>query len=233
MNEALDTVLTFIQDMDPVLRTVLAGIAVMLETSVLVGLVVPGDTIVLVASTGVQGVLEYLSLAILVIVGALIGESIGFAVGRFFGPRLRKGRLGQRLGHDRLEKADRFVDRRGGLAVFISRFLPVFHSVVPMVAGMSQMPYRRFMAWTAPACTLWAFLYVSLGSGAAGTYRELKDQFDWAGWLFIAFFAVFFALFALVKYFLMRFADHATSDSEIPESAEASVAESRPGSEKD
>ncbi|AVG23765.1 membrane protein DedA [Pontimonas salivibrio] len=221
MNEAIDSFLSFIQDMDPVLRTVLAGVAIMLETSVLVGLIVPGDTVVLVASTGVEGVLEYLSLAVVIIVGALVGESIGFAIGRYFGPKLREGKLGHRLGPERLAKADRFVDRRGGIAVFISRFLPVFHSVVPMVAGMSTMRYRRFMAWTAPACTLWAFIYVSVGAGAAGTYRELKDQFDWAGWVFIGIFVVFSALLWVVKHFLMRFTDRSTREdtAETPESS--------------
>ncbi|MDR9395929.1 DedA family protein [Pontimonas sp.] len=212
MNEAIDSFLGFIQDIDPVLRTVLAGVAIMLETSVLVGLIVPGDTVVLVASTGVDGILEYLSLAVVIIAGALVGESIGFAIGRYFGPKLRGGTLGARLGPERLAKADRFVDRRGGIAVFISRFLPVFHSVVPMVAGMSTMRYRRFMAWTTPACTLWSFIYVSVGAGAAETYRELKDQFDWAGWVFIGIFVVFSLLVWVVKHFLMRFTNRSAGE---------------------
>lgn len=223
MNDAIDSFLGFIQDMDPVLRTVLAGVAIMLETSVLVGLIVPGDTVVLVASTGVDGILEYLSLAVVIIAGALVGESIGFAIGRYFGPKLREGKLGAKLGPERLAKADRFVDRRGGIAVFVSRFLPVFHSVVPMVAGMSAMPYRRFMAWTAPACTLWAFIYVSVGAGAAETYRELKEQFDWAGWVFIAIFVVFFAILWVVKHFLMRFTDRSTKEDVSDTAADASA----------
>lgn len=223
MNDAIDSFLGFIQDMDPVLRTVLAGVAIMLETSVLVGLIVPGDTVVLVASTGVDGILEYLSLAVVVIAGALVGESIGFAIGHYFGPKLRGGKLGAKLGPERLAKADRFVDRRGGIAVFISRFLPVFHSVVPMVAGMSTMSYRRFMAWTTPACTLWAFIYVSVGAGAAETYRELKEQFDWAGWVFIAIFVVFFAILWVVKHFLMRFTDRSTKADVSDTAADASA----------
>ncbi len=206
MVDFLNEFLRFVADIDPFLRTVLAGIAIMLETSVLVGLVVPGDTVVLVASTGVTTILQFISMVIAVIVGALIGESIGFAIGRYFGPKLRYGRLGRRLGPEKIARADRFVARRGGIAVFISRFLPVFHSVVPMTAGMTIMPYRTFMAWTAPACTLWAFIYVSVGSGAAETYRELQSRIDWAGWVFIGFFVLFFILFWVVKHFLWRYA---------------------------
>jgi len=222
MNGALDTFLDFVLHMDPVLRTLLTGLAVMLETSAFLGLIVPGDTTVLVSATGVEGVLEYLSLVVAIVAGALLGESLGFAIGRFFGPKIRDGKLGERLGRDRLGKADRFVDRRGGIAVFISRFLPVLHSIVPLTAGMSKMTYRRFMAWTTPACTLWAFTYVSMGSGAAGTYRALKDQIDSAGWVFIVFFAVFGAIFWVIRYFLGKFADDSSQPTEsIPVDEEA------------
>jgi len=215
----LDESLRFVADIDPVLRTLLAGLAVMLETSVLVGLVVPGDTVVLVASTGVTTIIQFISMVVVIIAGALMGESIGFAIGRFFGPKLRYGRLGKKLGPEKIARADRFVERRGGIAVFISRFLPVFHSVVPMTAGMSKMRYRNFMAWTAPACTLWAFIYVSVGSGAAETYRELQSQIEWAGWVFIAFFVVFFVLFWIVKHFLWRYAQKESALDEAEEQA--------------
>ena len=100
MNELLDWVLDTVQAVDPVARTLLAGLGIMLETSVLIGLVVPGDTIVLVASTAVDGVGEYFALIAAVISGALIGESIGFGLGRWFGPHIERSRLGRRIGED-------------------------------------------------------------------------------------------------------------------------------------
>jgi membrane protein DedA with SNARE-associated domain len=63
------------------------------------------------------------------------------------------------------------------------------------------------MIWTTPACILWAFLYVSIGSGAAGTYRELQNTFSSAGWVFIAIVAVSILLVAVIKRVLHRFAD--------------------------
>ena len=78
MNEFLSWLLDAVQSVDPVLRTVLAGVAILLETSVLIGLVVPGETVVIVAATAVGSVPEALILILVVIVGALIGESIGF-----------------------------------------------------------------------------------------------------------------------------------------------------------
>ena len=206
MNEILDSVLGFIEEVPPVLRVVLTGVAIMLETSVLIGLIVPGDTIVLFSSTGVTTVLEFIFTVVAVVVGALLGSSFGFWIGRLFGPKLRGSWLGDRIGEDRWRKADRFVKRRGGIAVFLSRFLPVFHSVVPLTAGMSVMRYRTFMSWLAPASIIWAFLYVSIGSGAAETYRGLKDTLDQAGWIFIAIFAVSLLMLFVIKQILNRFA---------------------------
>ena len=206
MNEILDAILGFIEDVPPVLRVVLTGIAIMLETSVLIGLIVPGDTIVLFSSTGVTTVLEFIFTVVAVVIGALLGSSFGFWNGRIFGPKLRGSWLGIRIGEDRWRKADRFVKKRGGIAVFISRFLPVFHSVVPLTAGMSVMRYRTFMSWLAPASIIWAFLYVSIGSGAAETYRGLKDTLDQAGWIFIGIFAISLLLLFIIKQLLNRFA---------------------------
>ena len=216
MNEILDAILGFIEDVPPVLRVVLTGIAIMLETSVLIGLIVPGDTIVLFSSTGVTTVLEFIFTVVAVVVGALLGSSFGFWIGRIFGPKLRGSWLGVRIGQDRWRKADRFVKKRGGIAVFISRFLPVFHSVVPLTAGMSVMRYRTFMSWLAPASIIWAFLYVSIGSGAAETYRGLKDTLDQAGWIFIAIFVISLLLLFIIKQLLNRFAHDNEDEGTTP-----------------
>lgn len=214
MNELLDGILETVANVDPVLRTVLAGLGIMLETSVLVGLVVPGDSIVIVASTGVEGTVEYFALALTVIVGALIGESIGFGIGRWFGPRIERSRLGRRIGEHNWHRARRYLAKRGGPAVFISRFLPVLHSLVPLTVGMSDMSYRRFLAWTTPACIIWAFAYVSVGSAAAGGYRQLSGELHWAGYLFVGVIVLFFVLVWLSKKILMRLeARHMADDA--------------------
>ncbi|WP_426624096.1 DedA family protein [Leifsonia sp. McL0607] len=204
MNEALTWILDVVQSVDPVLRTLLAGVGIMLETSILIGLIIPGDTIVLVAATAVSGPVEYAALVIAVIVGALCGESIGFSLGRFFGPRIRASRLGQRLGQQNFDRAEAYLAKRGGIAVFLSRFLPVLHSLIPLTVGMSPMRYKTFMAWTAPACVIWAFAYVSVGALAAGSFRELSQELHWAGYVFVAVIAVFVGVVFVVKKVLQK-----------------------------
>jgi membrane-associated protein len=204
VNDILSWILDVVQSVDPVLRTALAGFGILLETSILVGLVVPGDTMVIVAATGVENVAEFVSLAAAVIVGALCGESIGFALGRYFGPRIRASRLGRRIGEHNWLRAENYLERRGGIAVFVSRFLPVFHSIIPLTVGMSTMPYRRFMRWTVPACVLWALAYVSVGTVAAGSYRSLSDQLHYAGYIFVGIIVVFALLVVVGKRLLSR-----------------------------
>ena len=124
MNEFLTWLLDAVQSVDPVLRTILAGLAIMLETSVLVGLFVPGDTVVIIAGTAVATPLEGVILAIAVVIGALIGESIGFWLGRYLGPKIRHSRLGRRIGDENWERSERYLRRRGGPAIFVSQIPP-------------------------------------------------------------------------------------------------------------
>jgi Uncharacterized membrane-associated protein len=204
INDALLWVLDLVQSVDPIARTLLAGLGIFLETSILIGLVVPGDTIVLVASTAVENAVQYVALLLTVILGALGGESVGFALGRFFGPRIRDSRLGQRIGARNWQRASNYVDRRGGIAVFVSRFLPVLHSLVPVTVGMSNMTYRRFISWTAPACLIWALLYVTFGSVAAVSYRELSRTVHFAGYLFVGAIVLFVVGVVVIKKLLER-----------------------------
>src|SRR5699024_10290028 len=152
--EILTTILDVVQGVAPWLRILIASIAIMLETSVLIGLIVPGDTIVIVAATGVTSVPEAVILGAFVVAGALAGESSAYAIARWAGPWLRDSRPGPRLGRRNCDRAETYLRRRGGIAIFLSRFLPVLRSVVPVTVGMSGYPYRKFVAWTIPACVL-------------------------------------------------------------------------------
>jgi len=219
VNEILTAILDVVQSVDPVLRTLLAGFGILLETSILVGLVVPGDTIAIVAATGVENPAQFVFLVISVIVGALAGESIGFALGRHFGPRIRASRLGRRIGEHNWQRAENYLGRRGGLAIFVSRFLPVLHSLIPLTVGMSGMRYRRFMTWTVPACIVWALAYVSVGALAAGSYRQMADQLHYAGYIFVAIIVGFALLLLAAKKLLSKL--EARHMHRLPDSSDA------------
>lgn len=201
-------------------RFLIAFGGIFAETSLFIGLLVPGDTIVLLTASGNRGWLDWGLLLVAVVAGALCGESVGYAIGRWFGPRLRVSRLGKRLGERHVLRAERWMDRRGGWAVFISRFLPVMHALMPVTAGASGFPYRRFMAWTAPACVLWALVYVSVGTVAGSSYRQLVQEFHSAGWIVLGGLVLFLVAVTLGKRLLHRFEHHDGPDDERADAAD-------------
>lgn len=199
MNELLDWLLNTVQSVDPLTRNLLAGLAIMLETSLFVGLIIPGDTVVLVASTGVLDLGDFFLLLGCVLLGSLIGESLGFWIGRLFGPTIRASKLGQRIGESNWKMADAFIEARGGLAVAISRFLPVLHSLVPVVAGATTMRYRIFIRWTLAACAVWASAYVSVGYLAHTSYDQIGSNLKYGGLIFVAVILVFVTIIHFAK----------------------------------
>lgn len=199
MNDILNWLLEFISSIDAWLRISVAGIAIFLETSVFVGLVVPGDSIVIIASTGTNSALEFVILALVVFVCSLGGQSVGYLIGHHFGPRIKVSKLGRTIGESTWNNANNFIDRQGGWAVFVSRFLPVFHALTPVTVGMSNMTYKRFMIWASPAAFLWAVAYSGVGWIAKDTYHSLADQLHYAGFIFIGIIIAFWVTVFIVK----------------------------------
>ena len=207
MNEFLDWILDGISGINPVWRNLAAGLAIMLETSIFIGLIVPGDTIVLIASAGVSDLADFFWLIGAVLIGSMIGETIGFSIGRLFGKQIRASKLGQKFGEHNWHRADVFVEKRGGPAVAISRFLPVLHSLVPVVAGATKMRYKTFISWTFGACLVWSSVYVSIGYIAKASYQEVASNFKFGALIFVAIIALFIFLVHLAKKKISKEAD--------------------------
>lgn len=162
-----------IQAVDPTLRALLAGAAALLETNVVTGLVVPGDTVTLVASAAIQSLQEGILLGALVSLGAFVGEVTGYWLGRWVGPTLHRRRwLRRRVGEHRIGPVGRMVERRGGPWILTSRFIPVLRTVTPFVVGVHAFPFRRFVAWAAPSCVLWSAVYVTVYALASSSLRS-------------------------------------------------------------
>src|SRR5690606_32353922 len=113
-------------------------------------------------------------------------------------------RMGRWIGKANWERSERYLQRRGGPAIFLSRFLPVLHSLVPLTVGMSDYSYRRFLAWTTPACVIWSTAYISVSAAAAGGYRALADQLHYAAFIFVGVIVVFLIAVVLVKKLIER-----------------------------
>lgn len=152
------------------------------ESSVGIGLVVPGETGMIVGGFIVsQGGADLGVMLAVAVVGAIVGDSIGYEIGRRFGPAIRRTRVGQKIGPERWETAESYLAKRGGKAIFLGRFLAVVRSLVPAMAGVSKMPYRKFLTWNALGGLVWASIYVSVGFFAGRSYEQVADAAEGAG----------------------------------------------------
>ncbi|HXW33882.1 MAG TPA: DedA family protein [Acidimicrobiales bacterium] len=159
---------------------VLCGLLVFGEASILLGFVIPGETAALVG--GALASLHHANLFVMlsvIIVAAIVGDSVGFEVGKRLGPWLLGRRpMRRNLG---VEKARFLIEKRGGPAVFLGRWIALARALVPGIAGMSGMRYRTFFAYNAAGGIAWGTTFVLLGFVAGRSYQRIASTIgEWA-----------------------------------------------------
>lgn len=175
------------------------GLLVLLECTVGLGFIAPGESGLLIAATTATTAPRFVVLVLVVTVCAGIGDSIGYAIGRRFGPRLRETKLIQRYGADAWDKATGILQRRGAWAVFFARFLPVVRTLTPAAAGTSKLPYRKFLPAVVSGALCWSLLHVSLGAALGEAARRVENVLSTGGMIVVG------VLAAIGLFFLIRF----------------------------
>lgn len=145
------------------------------EGGLLVGLFLPGEAPLLIAGVlAFQGRVSVGVMLLAACLGAVVGDSTGYWLGRRFGSRLETTRLGRKIGEARWDRARVYLQERGGKAVFFGRFLSIFRTLVPPVAGSAEMPYRKFVRFNAPAAILFSGGLVIAGYIAGGSWHVVE-----------------------------------------------------------
>jgi membrane protein DedA with SNARE-associated domain len=164
----------------------IVGALVFAEAGVLFGFVFPGETAVLLG--GVVAGRHHASIEILiavVVVCAIVGDSVGYWVGGRFGSRV----LGMRLFAKRQRAVDytkRFLNRRGAWAVFLGRFTAFLRAMIPGLAGMSEMHYGTFLPANALGGVVWGAGFSLLGYAVGNAYARVEKYSSWASWVLLA-----------------------------------------------
>ncbi len=143
----------------------LVGVAAFLETGAFVGLVAPGETIVIAGGViAGQGEIQLLPLIGLVWICAVLGDTTSFYIGRRLGRRFLE-RHGPRfkITEERLKQVESYFERHGGKTILIGRFIGLVRALAPFIAGSSGLPYRRFIPYSIVGCGLWSTLFCTLG----------------------------------------------------------------------
>jgi membrane protein DedA with SNARE-associated domain len=155
----------------------IVGLLVFAEDALFVGFVVPGETAAVLG--GVAASRGHVSLTLIcavVVVAAIVGDSVGYEIGARYGTRLLSVRVLRRR-RPRIDAARATLARRGGLAVFLGRFVAFLRAVMPFLAGTSRMRYRRFLAYNAAGGLLWGIASVLLGYLAGNSYAAIEKTF--------------------------------------------------------
>jgi membrane protein DedA with SNARE-associated domain/membrane-associated phospholipid phosphatase len=143
----------------------LVGVMAFLETGAFVGLVAPGETVIIAGGVVAgEGTIQLLPLIGLVWICAVLGDSTSFYVGR----RLGRGFLERhgprvKITHERLEQVEGYFDRHGGKTILIGRFIGLVRALAPFVAGSSGLAYRRFIPYSIVGTGLWATIFSVVG----------------------------------------------------------------------
>jgi membrane protein DedA with SNARE-associated domain len=152
----------------------IVGLVVFAEDALFVGFVLPGETVAILGGVAAKfGHVSLPGVLAVVICTAIIGDSVGYEVGRMLGPRVISHRyLDAR--RERLEAAQEFLARRGGTAVFMGRWVAFFRAVMPALAGSARMPYRKFLLFNAAGGIVWGAVVVALGYAAGASYKSIE-----------------------------------------------------------
>jgi membrane protein DedA with SNARE-associated domain len=171
----LDRILEFL---DPYLGVpwgyVVVGLATLLENSVGAGVIVPGETLVIVGGFYARiGELWLPAVSLVAVSGAIVGDNIGYWIGRRYGRGFLE-RHGPKLfvTPERLLAAERYYGSHGGKTVFLGRFVPVVRSVGFIVAGVAHMRWRRFLAYDVAGAVIWGVGHTVLGYALGASYQR-------------------------------------------------------------
>ncbi len=136
----------------------------------------PGDTLLFVAGTFASiGVISFFWLFILLSMAAILGDSLNYSIGKYFGRfMIRKGWVKQK----RIDSTKKFFQKHGGKTIMIARFIPLIRSFAPFVAGISEMRYKKFFSYNVMGAIIWVLSVLLLGY-FFGSIPFVKNNLSW------------------------------------------------------
>jgi len=154
-------------------------IIVFAETGLLIGFFLPGDSLLITSGLiAAQGYFDIYVLNVSLILAAIIGDQVGYVFGRKTGPKLFNREKSLLFDKDHLIKAKHFYEKYGGRAIIYARFVPFARTFAPIVAGIGQMDYRKFISFNIFGGILWVASMTLLGY-FFGNIPFIKKNFEY------------------------------------------------------
>jgi len=157
------------------------GMAVIIfaETGLLIGFFLPGDSLLVSAGLlGSQGYIDVWLLGLILSVAAVAGDTVGYAIGKATGHHLFTREDSLLFNRKHLIKAHQFYERHGGKTILIARFMPIIRTFAPVVAGMGEMQYSRFIAYNVVGGVAWVWSMLLLGYSLGRTFPGVAKHIE-------------------------------------------------------
>ncbi len=150
---------------------------IFIETGFIVMPFLPGDSLLFaIGAFAARGSFDFASISITLIIAAILGDSVNYAVGKFFGPVVFDKEQSRFFNKNHLKKAHEFYESYGAKTIILARFIPIVRSFAPFVAGIGKMTYRKFMLFNILGASLWILSFIPLGY-FFGNLPVIKENF--------------------------------------------------------
>jgi membrane-associated protein len=186
--ELIHFLLDFLLHLDKHLREIIADyggwsylilfVIVFCETGLVVTPFLPGDSLLFACGAfAATGALSLPLVVVLLIVAAVLGDTVNYWIGASVGKRLITGRFGRLVKQEHLDRTHAFYERYGSKTIVIARFVPIVRTFAPFVAGLGRMSYRRFTAYNVVGGVLWV-LICTLAGYFFGNLPVVQENFS-------------------------------------------------------
>jgi membrane-associated protein len=176
-------------------------VIVFVETGLLVGFFLPGDSLLVTAGIfAARGDLDLVTLNASLSLAAIAGDSVGYWIGVRTGPKIFTREDSLFFNRKHLISAKEFYDRHGGFTIFIARFMPIIRTFAPVVAGVGAMQYRKFIAYNVFGGIFWVLSMTLAGYFLGTLVPNIQERIH----LVIAIVIVLSLLPAIIKFFSER-----------------------------
>ena len=148
------------------------------ETGLLVGFFLPGDSLLFtVGVVAGAGHLDVVAIIVLLIVAAIVGDGVGYLLGRNAGPLVFSRPDSRWFKKEYLDQTRKFYEKHGGKTIIYARFVPIIRTFAPFVAGVGNMSYRRFLSFNIFGGIGWVVLLTMMGYYLGG-YDLVRKNFE-------------------------------------------------------
>ncbi len=154
-------------------------IIIFFETGIVITPFLPGDSLLFAAGAlaGVSGDLNIWFLFIIISLAAVIGDSVNYSIGRYAGRKAFENKDSKIFKKEYLDRTEAFYEIYGDRAIFLGRFFPIIRTFIPFVAGIGEMPYRRFIVFNILGGVVWSGIFL-FGGYFFGNIQVVKEHFS-------------------------------------------------------